>query len=183
MVQFYVPLFLAAVLVVVFCHRIGGSLSMCRPQAAGGRLDDCLDCVDCADALTGLLIRALRKDLRWCRITRQACRQRDRQDLVDGQGQEEAYANQPSSTVTSRQFRQCCARAWPGGRESSGFGGSRSDRLHNFLDHIIDAADRMLNKLGLPTLPAADVHTYVHEKLTQAAAPLALGGVRVWSVR
>jgi predicted PurR-regulated permease PerM len=181
MAQFYVPLFLAAVLVVVFRPLHRWMLYQC---AARRRLAAGLTTVSIVlivlMPLTGLLIRAIAEGSSMISDYKASLPAVVvGKPLVDGQGQEGTDANQPSLTEEAAKSESVVPEPGLAVENRVVSEDLEAIALHHFLDHFIDAADHMLNKLGLPTLPAADVHTYVHEKLTQAAAPLALGGVRV----
>ena len=181
MAQFYVPLFLAAVLVVVFRPLHRWMLYQCatRRRLAAGLTTVSIVLIVLMP-LTGLLIRAIAEGSSMVSDYKAGLPAVVvGKPLVVGQGQGGVDTNQSSSTEDSAKRENVVPEPGLAVEDRVISEDLKAIALHHFLDHFIDAADRMLNKLGLPTLPAAEVHTYVHEKLTQAAAPLALGGVRV----
>ncbi len=184
MAQFYVPLFLAAVLVVVFRPLHRWILKQCagRRRLAAGLTTVSIVLIVLLP-LTGLLIRAIAEGSSLVSDYKASLPAViANKPFADAHGRDATTASQAFATEESvkTEMAQAEVDANAGEEEHEYVAEDfKAIALHHFLDHFIGAADRLLKRLGLPTLPASDVHMYVHEKLTQAAAPLALGGVRV----
>lgn len=181
MAQFYVPLFLAAVLVVVFRPLHRWMLDRCvdRRRLAAGLTTLSIVLIVLLP-LTGLLIRAIAEgssmvtDYKASLPTIVA-----EKSLATAEDHETLAANQAISNAEATKATAATGKDGPTVGEETATENLNAIALHHFLDHCIRAANQLLMKLGLPRLPAADVHAYVQEKLAQAAAPLAFGGVRI----
>ena len=181
MAQFFVPLSLAAVLVVVFRPLHRWMLQKCagRRRLAAGLTTVSIVLIVLLP-LTGLLIRAIAEGSSMVSDYKASLPAVVAGNpLVDVRGQIAADASRefPNGEAVKAKNSEVEPAATVGKKVVAE--DLKAIALHHFLDQCIEAVDRLLKKLGLPTLPAEDVHTYVHEKLTQVAAPLAFGGVRV----
>jgi predicted PurR-regulated permease PerM len=181
MAQFYVPLFLAAVLVVVFRPLHRWMLYQCagRKRLAAGLTTISIVLIVLLP-LTGLLVRAIAEGSAMVSDYKASLPAVVAMTpTVDPRDHEAADASQKLSNVKVTNAKNAVAE--PGAKvvKKVATEDLQAIALHHFLDDMIETVDRLLMRLGLPTLPAEDVHTYIHEKLTQAAAPLAFGGVRI----
>lgn len=166
MVQFIVPLFLAAVLVVIFGPLYQWFLRKCsgRHQLAAG-LTTVMIVFIVLLPLAGLLIRAISDGARMY-------------DQFNNQ-QSVAEVEFNSQLVTKVETDQDSIEDVAKSEEAEADVAEPSkNALHSFLDKLIVAVDGWLTKLNLPTLEAEHVHSYVDGMLSQIAAPLALGGVQ-----
>jgi predicted PurR-regulated permease PerM len=202
MANFYVPLFLAAVMVVVFRPLHRWALYRCRGRRQLAAVFTTVSIVLIVLLpLTGLLIRAIAEGS--AMITNytnslpiemvkpsntsaqiHAGSQAQLGDITEGH-QELANEKELSTGQHTTGQPADLASSLPESdvmteiENKEAVEQLKAVALHDFLDRCIDAVDDTLIKLKLPTLPADDVHTFVREKVTQAAAPLAFGGVRV----
>ena len=166
MVQFIVPLFLAAVLVVVFRPLHHWMLRKCsgRKRVAAGLTTFTIVLIVLLP-LTGLLIRAV---FDGAALYAEYVSPAEAAD-VDGAEAKQAGPAPAEMVPVEANDKQADAKV-----------DEHPDRnaLYDFLDKLITSTNDVLVDLNLPSLPAADICSYVDEKLAKIAAPLALGGVQ-----
>jgi len=160
MVQFIVPLFLAAVLVVVFKPLHYWLLKRCgnRPRLAAALTTLSIVLIVLLP-LTGMLVRAVSEGAELY-----AAFGVDN-SIEPSQPVEEPVAPLPEDGVAASEDPPVDDVV-------------NASSMHKFLDRVLVEIDDMLTYFHLPTLPNEDVHKYFDENLEKIAAPLALGGVR-----
>ncbi len=157
MVQFLVPLFLAAVMVVIFKPMHRWILERCgkRPRIAAALTSLAIVLIVLLPTC-GMLIRAVSEGA-------------NLYNTFIVSSEEHSVAKEPSAEADSQ---------LPPNTEQTATGDANS-AIHDVVDQILASTNPLLEKLHLPIFDGKDIHPYVDENLKKVAAPLALGGVRV----
>lgn len=157
MVQFLVPLFLAAVLVVMFKPLHLWLLQRCgKHDRLAAALTTLAIVLIVLLPLTGMLVRAVSEGAElYGTFSRNAL---DQQQQEEQKAAASPEVNAPENTLDNA---------------------LDASSLQTFVDQVMTKVNTLLAKLHLPTIPSEDVYGYVNENLKKIAAPLALGGVRM----
>lgn len=165
MAQFLVPLFLAAVMVVIFnpLHRW-----ICRRMPDRPRLAALLSTVAIVLIvllpISGMLIRA----------------------VAEGADLYRSFSDEETTVVVEEDTAVVTVRETPveQGAEAGDLAeqddpDDESESVAIFIEELVERVNPMLVRFRLPLLDPAKVQPYVEEKFRTAAAPLALGGMRI----
>jgi predicted PurR-regulated permease PerM len=168
MVQFIVPLFLAAVLVVIFKPLHLWVRRKCGDRVKlSAAVSTLLIVLIVLLPLSAMLIRAVSEGA----------------ELYDSFS--DAERDTPLDDSPEKDVAEETAGATEGAADDSSVDMPAVDRIvdagsiHVVIAKILPDINQLLSKLHLPSLQSENVHDFVDGNLRKAAAPLALGGVRI----
>ncbi len=154
MVQFIVPLFLAAVLVVIFKplhHWMLGKTGN-RPRVASALTTLSIVLIVLLP-LTGMIVRA----------------------VTEGVNLYQDFKSDTSTPVVAEKDSESPEPQ----QAASSADEPPTTAMHKLIDRAVTAMNGLLARFSLPTVTSREVHAYVDENLQRLAAPLALGGAKI----
>ncbi len=158
MAQFIVPLFLAAVLVVVFRPLHEWMFRRCgqRPKLV-------------AALTTFTIVLIVLLPLTWLLV----------KAVLEGKAVIEATAEKEKIEVKSEIETPLVSSAETEEQLATATDAINSELVDQFLDKILTEVNTQLEKFKLPLVPKEDAVLYAKESLGEMATPLAVGGVRM----
>ncbi len=164
MVQFIVPLFLAAVLVVIF-----KPLHIWVQDKCGGR-------VKLSAALTTLFIVLLVLLPLSAMLIRAIS---EGAELYESFSDSNHKTQQWEDSASAKTASETAIPAKNADATQTADMVVDADSIHAVIERVLPEINELFSKMHLPKLPSENVHAFADESLQKAAAPLALGGVRI----